>query len=463
MLPLVVLSAWVLGCHSSPWASQHTPSEQAMSSPSAAQRAEATPPVAANPANPVAAPQGPDPQAMQDVIAQIQNLKDLDPATREQLLADLQKTDARYWPEVVHQLQATLTYRQKAQHRESQPTPEAAPALTATSAPLAAPLPSPAPAMAPTSPLLGPSAMEAVAPAMFQGKTVSALSAVLASAEMPLPESVPSPAATAEGSKPGASAQAPAPAEETKVVAAAYETPSGEAGWRDELQQAIRALEAKVPAAPESAEEVAEHARLRMLYLLAGRREDALRPIPAASPSVQDFWSKELFGLATWLDTQHLENPEARAAESRQHLGEALVSLGQSSKLLVRNMAFATKIDGYGDYRPFAESKFAPGQEVLVYAELENFRSEPTAAGYATSLSVSWQIFDGGGHRVATGEAKSDEVCRSLRHDFYISYPLFLPDRIYSGPHKFQLTVEDLKSQKIGQQTIDFTVVEGSK
>ena len=65
--------------------------------------------------------------------------------------------------------------------------------------------------------------------------------------------------------------------------------------------------------------------------------------------------------------------------------------------------------------------------------------------------------------RVASGEAKSEETCRNLRHDFYISYPLTLPERIYNGPHTFQLTVEDLKSQKIGQQTIDFTIIDARK
>lgn len=465
-LPLILLGFLTLGCQSSPWSGRRTPSEQAASRPSPTQRVEVAKPAdAASPAATV--PAGPDAQAMQEVIAQLQNLKDLDPAAREQLLADLQKSDPRYWPLMVQQLQATLAYRQQTQHRAMTPGTDAgriaAPVEVASHlAPQAA-----APGVAATGPLLAPTALAATAPAPLPNKSLPTLSAVLASPDAPpaadkalATNPVPNTAA-----KPVAPPETAKASEEAKVLPASYETaaPSSDDPWHEQVQAAIHALEGKVAASPQSADEVAEHARLRMLYLLAGRRDDALRPIPAAAPSVQDFWAKELYGLATWLDTQHIDNPERRAAESRQHLSEALVSLGNTSSLLVRNMAFATKIDGYGDYRPFLENKFAPGQEVLIYAELENFRSESTATGYATNLSISWQILDSRGQRVASDECKSEEVCRSPRRDFFISYPLFLPERIYSGPHTFQLTVEDLKSQKIGQQSLEFTVVDAPK
>ena len=39
-----------------------------------------------------------------------------------------------------------------------------------------------------------------------------------------------------------------------------------------------------------------------------------------------------------------------------------------------------------------------------------------------------------------------------------MGYEFRLPDRIYPGKHTLQLTVEDLKSKKVGQSTVDFTV-----
>ena len=45
-------------------------------------------------------------------------------------------------------------------------------------------------------------------------------------------------------------------------------------------------------------------ARLRLLYTVAGRQEDAARPILDAAPATQAFLSKELEGLGLWLDAE---------------------------------------------------------------------------------------------------------------------------------------------------------------
>jgi hypothetical protein len=197
-----------------------------------------------------------------------------------------------------------------------------------------------------------------------------------------------------------------------------------------------------------------------MLYLLAGRRDDALKPIPSASPSIQDFWAKEIFGLAAWLDSERTEDPARRAAQAKAHLSEAIARLGEFAPLLVRNLALVTSIQSYGNYKKFPEYKFAPGQEVLLYAEVENFSSKPTPKGYETSLRFGYQIFDSRGQRVAEHEFTAKEYCLNMRRDFFIGYDFHIPTRIYDGQHTLQLTVEDLQSQKIGQSSIEFTVEE---
>jgi hypothetical protein len=198
-----------------------------------------------------------------------------------------------------------------------------------------------------------------------------------------------------------------------------------------------------------------------MLYLLAGRREDALRPIPSISPSMQDFWSKQLFGLATLLDTEQIAEPTRRAGEAERHLIEAIARLGESSPLLVRNLAFVTDVQSFGAYKPLAKNEFVPGQRVLLYAELENFKSNETPKGSYTALQSSYQILDSRGQRVADHEfSVNEEYCHGPRRDFFIGYEFLLPKHIYPGKHILQLTVTDLNSQKIGQSNIEFTVTE---
>ena len=241
--------------------------------------------------------------------------------------------------------------------------------------------------------------------------------------------------------------------EETRRTA----TPSDK--WRAHLATAIKQLDSEAAKTAQTAEGMSEHANLRMLQLIAGRRKDALQPIPSVPPSVQKFWTSQLYGLSVWLDAEKSPDWSHRAAEAQEHFTEALTALGESAPLRIRNLAFCTRIQAYGTIDEFPENVFVPAQEVVLYAEVENFASEQTPKGHHTVLQSNCQIFDGSGRRVAdVGTTTTEEHCRRCRRDFFIGYNLCLPKQIYPGKHTLKLTIEDLKSHKVAESSIDFTV-----
>ena len=123
-------------------------------------------------------------------------------------------------------------------------------------------------------------------------------------------------------------------------------------------------------------------------------------------------------------------------------------------------MAFCREVQSYGSIKRFERREFSPGQRLLLYAEINNFRSENTAKGYHTSLRGSFHIFDSSGHRVDKRESTTtEEHCISPRRDYFIGCDFHLPTNISPGRHTLKLTVEDLKSHKVGESSIDFTVV----
>ena len=202
------------------------------------------------------------------------------------------------------------------------------------------------------------------------------------------------------------------------------------------LLAAIGQVEAATRPGGSNENDVALQARLRMLYLLAGRRDDALTPIPAAAPAMQDYWSKQIFGLATWLDTDKTPDAARRAAETKRVLNEAIVRLGETAPLVVANLAFCTAVQSFGSIQPFRKTEFTPDQEVLLYAEVENFVSAPTPSGYHTSLKSNCQIFDNRGNRVEDHDFPPiEEYCQNLRRDYFIGYHLHIPKRIYPEVH----------------------------
>lgn len=404
-----------------------------------------------------------DPQAMHQIIAEIEELGTLDPAARDELLCNLKQTDPSLWPLVAQQVRASLAWRRHAARQEP-PGPPADPAFSAQFAGPAAP--SSQTAACPPS---RPTASQEPPPSPGAVQLAAAFSPYdnrPGGAAPPPGRAIPDDSSQPKDSnRSSETAARGASADRAEAEAAARREPpisrepESSGDGRSPLREAIRSLESDVAGVPKSDREFTEHARLRMLYLLAGQRDEALRPIPSMAPAMQEFWSEQLYGLATLMECELTSESSRRKAEAKQHLDTATAKLGESCPLVVRNLAFATDIQSFGTYKPFEKYEFAPGQTVLLYAEVENFKSADTAKGFHTATRSSYQIFDASGKRVAEHEfSPSEEHCRQPRRDFFIGYEFSLPKRIYPGKHVLQLTVADLNSQKIGQSMIEFTI-----
>ncbi len=244
------------------------------------------------------------------------------------------------------------------------------------------------------------------------------------------------------------------------VMQASFSASLGQ--WRQRLNGAIEALEAETSANPPTPGDVTQEARLRLLCALAGRRDEAARPILDATPATQQFISKEAEGLGRWLDAERVPDPACRAVEAKPALSAALAHLGETAPLLVRNAAFCSEALGFGSFKKVAKYEFCQEQNVLLYAELENFSSEPVDKGFLTSLRSGYQILDHLGQQVACHEFPStQDFCKNVRHDFFIAYRLRLPDKLVPGKYTLRILIQDTTRQKTGQASLEFTVKAG--
>ncbi|MCE9604387.1 MAG: hypothetical protein K8U03_05715 [Planctomycetia bacterium] len=456
----------------------------------------ATPSTPHRPASPAVAD---DAASLAKIMAELQAIGPLDPAIQSRLMDDLRQTDPALWPTLMQTFKAGIAYRQRAT------------ATAATTAPAATTTPPTPPVSTPSAPTIPASVISqlrnADSPSPFANLPLDALGGGGmtprngGSPGLALPTQTILQAAMAEAQRrdeeqsrvppkisvsaslvkcdPDEAAAKPSKVElvahtetktETKSDAPTPTNPTspnpppGDAAWRESLGLVITGLETQTREAPHSAAEVSRHAWLRMLYLAAGRREDALKPIPGIAAAEQDFWSEQIYGLATYLDTEKLTDPARRSAEARSHLAKAEKRLSEASTLAVRSLAFCTEVSSYGVYERFKEYRFKAGQPLILYSEVENFRSEESAKGFHTALRSSYQILDPQGRRVAENDlALTEEFCQNERRDYFIRYFLSVPERIYDGKYTLQLTIVDTLSQKIGQSTIDFTVGEEKK
>lgn len=233
--------------------------------------------------------------------------------------------------------------------------------------------------------------------------------------------------------------------------------------WIDPLWDSIDSLEQAVNSTADATSAAEMQSRLKLLYLVAGEREKSLSPIAKTSSAQRDFWSNELFGLGVMLDHRQFRSTDTRATEALTHLRRAAASLAEEGSLVVKNAAFCTEVKSYGVFTEFKTQDFAPEQQVLIYAELENFQTKESAKGFYTAIKTSYQILDVQGHKVASEDLSLvEETCRNPRRDFFLRFFLRMPRQIYPGEYTLQLMVEDMLGQKTGQGTIAFKIAEKS-
>jgi hypothetical protein len=252
----------------------------------------------------------------------------------------------------------------------------------------------------------------------------------------------------------------------TPSLGAAVRTAAQSGSWHDELQKIVNfaASEAGQTSVgttdTEKLKYVEKQVHLRMLYLLSGQPAKSLEPISGLDAADQEFWQQVFWGLSNYFDKTAMADPSDRATQTIAQLRTAVQRLKEKSKLELRNVAFCQKISSYGNYERVKRDEFTPGQSVLLYAEVENFKSEATTEGpYRTMLKSTIEIFDSqGGMVVRMPFQAPDDLCASQRRDYYNTYEFAIPQRIGMGPHTLKLTVEDQISHKVATYTVNFTV-----
>jgi hypothetical protein len=491
LLPLLaVLSALALSCSGcmAPWSSSSTHYDhQPRNSDSVS---DSTAAISRLPNTNAAST---DPNAdMAGVLDKIEQVRALDPSAEPKLMDELRRAPPSSWPLVAEQYRATLAYHQQLTSQGQ------APAQNAEY--LASAHPTPPTAVGQRSSAANPLARQDADPGRQPPSTQIGMLAdpksahaenttVLAQAAPPAdaaPDTTPAEFAASglmrpiESSKKlpveptafqtpvdAAHAAASAAAKPESIKPTSPKSPADLAtdeDWQRLVQQAADDLSQHVAASPATTAEIHQHVSLRILRLLQGDTEKALEPIPHISPAEQDYWSRQLFALATYLDHHSQPDDKRRAAAAVVHLDEAVSHLRELGSLSLRNLSFCKNVYGYGAFEPFDADMFAPGQQVSLYVEIENYHSVSNEKGYCTLLGATYEILDEKGKRVSGGEFPDvDDCCRSRRRDFHIQFGLSMPENLTPGRYRLELVVKDRQSDKLGHATTPFEIRTGHK
>jgi hypothetical protein len=128
--------------------------------------------------------------------------------------------------------------------------------------------------------------------------------------------------------------------------------------------------------------------------------------------------------------------------------------------LAVANACLASRVRGWGDVDRFSESRFASGQELIVYFELEHLSAEPSAAGHTTRIDTTLQLTAADGRLLHQWHFEPvEETCPALRRDYFARYVLRIPADAPEGPCRLDLAVTDAVGHCTAAATLPLEII----
>ncbi len=219
----------------------------------------------------------------------------------------------------------------------------------------------------------------------------------------------------------------------------------------------------KLAVAPDGESEADRASRLiklRHLMVLSGDPDSAVEQIDGMNESEQEYLRHQLLGLWTMIDPQGHPVPSRRFSTAIPQIREAAkFAAAATDSLEVRSLAFCTEIEAYGQVKPFQSNRFDPGQQVILYCEIENFTAVKHEDGYETHLQGSYDLFNEKDEKVVSQLLPADQqTSANYLRDYFIAYQMHLPEQLAKGKYRLQLTMEDVQGKKYGQASIPLEI-----
>ncbi len=126
-------------------------------------------------------------------------------------------------------------------------------------------------------------------------------------------------------------------------------------------------------------------------------------------------------------------------------------ALAAQQPVKIAHAALARQVAGFGAYESFPKNEFALAElpRILVYTELDRYKSQPHSEGqYIVRLVQELSLHKVGSKGAtpvwAEQPAQINDVSRRLRRDFFLVQELRLPRTIEAGEYELQIKVSDL-------------------
>jgi hypothetical protein len=133
---------------------------------------------------------------------------------------------------------------------------------------------------------------------------------------------------------------------------------------------------------------------------------------------------------------------------------------GAAGPLSVHNACFASRVQAWGVVERFAADHFRPGQEIIVYFELEHLEAERAPDGHTTSIDTALALVSAAGERIHDWSFEPiRETCPARRRDYFARYVVRIPATAPVGPCRLEIAVTDAVASRTAATALPLEIV----
>jgi hypothetical protein len=168
----------------------------------------------------------------------------------------------------------------------------------------------------------------------------------------------------------------------------------------------------------------------------------------------------QVLGFTELLDDS-MQNSRSRYVSAAYRLNEGLQELQNFCPIKLRNVMFIEDWISYGQFIPRQSQEFYPGDQFLLYMEIDNPSARLITDGFEVGVSISYEIRDAHAAIVCRQDFGPQELRTITRkRDYAMGFPSTFPSSLAPGQYQLRINVTDMNddSMQYAEEQIPFRI-----
>jgi hypothetical protein len=158
-------------------------------------------------------------------------------------------------------------------------------------------------------------------------------------------------------------------------------------------------------------------------------------------------------------DANAVAAPAPTAAPDAVPPPEPTATVEPARTASIRTACFASRVQAWGVFDRFPANRFTPGQEVIVYVELDDLAATTAADGHTTCIDPALRLVAANDRTLADWNFEPiAETCASRRRDYFARFVVRIPETAPAGRCHVALAITDTLAGKTVETTLPLEI-----